>query len=541
MGSQVDTLWLCVNPLWLFALGSRFDQFTLTNLCIVLLIAVGSWLVTSLLYWAHPVGPAWGRHSWMHLSRWTCKPIPGPRGWPVIGSLFLKTGLAHRKISAMAESCGPRAKRLMAFSVGETRMIVTCNPDVAKEILNSPDFSDRPDQESSYGLMFNRAIGFAPYGAYWRTLRRIASTHMFSPKQIKAYETQRKDIASQMVAVLGLQNGSFRVREVLKWASLSNMMGSVFGRKYDPFGDPNNKEVQELKEMVDEGYDLLGILTWSDHLSFLSPFDLQKVRFRCSQLVPKVNRFVSRIIAHHRSDPAQLNRDFVDVLLSLPPPDKLSDADMIAVLWVNATAVLMEWILARLVLHPDVQSKVHDELDTVVGKSRGVKESDVSSLVYLTAVIKEVMRLHPPGPLLAWSRLSIQDTTVDGCYVPARTTAAVNMWAIARDPEFWANPLEFKPERFLTSEPHMMEFSVLGSDLRLAPFGSGRRSCPGKVLGLTTVTFWVATLMHEFAWVTSADGQVDLTEELKLSCEMAHPLTVEVSPRTTRASKLSSC
>jgi len=206
----------------------------------------------------------------------------------------------------------------------------------------------------------------------------------------------------------------------------------------------------------------------------------------------------------------------------------------------DATAVLMEWILARLVLHPDVQSTVHDELDKVVGRSRGVKESDLPSLVYLTAVIKEVMRLHPPGPLLAWSRLSVQDTTVDGCHVPAGTTAAVNMWAIGRDPQVWASPLEFRPDRFLTSEPHMMDFSVLGSDLRLAPFGSGRRSCPGKVLGLTTVSLWVATLMHEFEWVKSVDGEVDLTEELKLSCEMANPLTVQLRPRTTGASKRSS-
>ncbi|KAH9625920.1 hypothetical protein KSS87_023440 [Heliosperma pusillum] len=478
----------------------------------------------SLFYWTHPGGPAWGKYSWLRVSHWAKRTIPGPRGLPVIGSMNLKIGLAHHKIAKMALHCG--ATRLMAFSLGETRMVVTCNPNIAKEILNSPVFVDRPDQESAYGLMFNRAIGFAPYGSYWRTLRRIASTHLFSSKQIKSYETQRGDIVNEMVQKIRNENGPFWARDVLKWASLSNMMGSIFGGGYS----------EELKEMVDEGYDLLGVLNWGDHLPWLTGFDFQKIRFRCSSLVPKVNRFVGGIIEQHRSSLSQVNPDFVDVLLTLQDQDKLSDSDMIAVLWemifrgTDSMAVLMEWILARLVLHPDIQSKVQAELDKVVGRSRAVQESDLPSLVFLTTVIKEVLRLHPPGPLLAWSRLSIEDTIVDGYHVPAGTTAAVNIWAIARDPEIWPNPLEFDPNRFLYNDSES-EFSVFGSDLRLAPFGSGKRSCPGKKLGLTAVSFWVASLLHEFEWVTLPGVEVDMSEVLKLSCEMAHPLTVQARPR----------
>ena len=196
----------------------------------------------------------------------------------------------------------------------------------------------------------------------------------------------------------------------------------------------------------------------------------------------------------------------------------------------DTVAVLIEWILARLVIHPDVQKKVQTELDEVAsGESRAITEEDVAAMVYLPAVIKEVLRLHPPGPLLSWARLAITDTTIDGSHVPAGTTAMVNMWAISRDPDVWRNPLEFNPDRFVNEGS---EFSVLGSDLRLAPFGSGRRSCPGKSLGLATVTFWVAKLLHEFEWLPLDEvNGVDLTEVLRLSCEMANPLTVQVRPR----------
>ncbi|XP_009348537.2 cytochrome P450 78A6-like [Pyrus x bretschneideri] len=531
-----------IERLWVFPLAAKCRAFSPESIACTLLIVSLTWLLISLIYWSHPGGPAWGC-SIKIIGPFSKRPtIPGPRGLPLIGSMSLMTSLAHRKIASAAQSL--HAMRLMAFSLGQTRVVVTCHPDVAREILNSSVFADRPVKESAYSLMFNRAIGFAPNGVYWRALRRISAAHLFSPKQIKASEAQRRDIASQMAAMFGSHEEKLAVRNVIKRASLNNMMCSVFGRKYElEVGAAVDSEVEELKGLVDEGYDLLGMLNWSDHLPWLADFDAQKIRFRCSNLVPKVNRFVSRIISEHRtglkSKKDEKAPDFVDVLLSLQGTDKLSDTDLIAVLWemifrgTDTVAVLIEWILARMVLHPIVQSTIHDELDKVVGRSRAVEETDISQLVYLTAVVKEVLRMHPPGPLLSWARLAITDTIIDGYHVPAGTTAMVNMWAISRDPEFWPDPLEFKPERFVAQEGEH-EFSVFGSDLRLAPFGSGRRTCPGKALGLTTVTFWVALLLHEYEWQPSDGNTVDLSEVLRLSCEMASPLVAKVRPRCSR-------
>ncbi|KAL7615583.1 hypothetical protein Lser_V15G00668 [Lactuca serriola] len=503
MTSDIESLWLILFPL----------LSKCTSLVFFLLF-----LLKSICHWAHPGGPAWANHS----------VIPGPRGFPFIGSMFLMTGLAHRKIYAAAQSFG--AKRLMAFSLGQTRVIVTCHPDVAKEILNGSAFVDRPVKESARTLMFDRAIGFAPYGAYWRTLRRIAAMHLFCPKQMRASEWQRKVISKEMVEMLHHQKReSICVRDLIRRASLCNMMWSVFGRKHR-LADSDDVQLVELRELVDEGYEVLGTFNWTDHLPWLTDFDPQGIRFRCSNLLPKVKHFVNRMIQEHRSQttPNYSNADFTHVLLSLQGSERLSDTDMIAVLWemifrgTDTVAVMMEWILARLVLHPDVQLKVQEELDRVVGRCRPVTESDIANLIYLPAVVKEVLRLHPPGPLLSWARLAVSDTTVDGHHVAAGTTAMVNMWAICRDQHLWKEPSEFRPERF------EKDFSVMGSDLRVAPFGSGRRSCPGKTLGLTTVSFWVASLMQEF----ELDGNdVDLTEVLKLSCEMANPLILNVRPR----------
>jgi len=331
------------------------------------------------------------------------------------------------------------------------------------------------------------------------------------------------------------------VRDVLKPAALNNIMWMVFGRRYVIGSNERKQELEELHELLQEGYELLGKLDWSDHLPILSSFDLQGIRSRCNTLVPKVNHFVDRIVREQRQTSCEDSdddiRSFIDVLFSLQKREKeLSDSDINAILWemvfrgADTVGVLMEWAMARMVLHPEIQEKAQEELDRVVGRSRAVDGTDVKKLVYIQAVVKETLRLHPPGPLLSWARLSTCDTIIDGHHVPAGTTGMVNMWAISQDRQVWDEPMLFRPERFVHGGGDESEvISIMGSDLRLAPFGSGRRSCPGKTLGISSVEFWIATLLHEYKWVPAAN--VDLSENLRLTCEMDNPLIVNVRSR----------
>ncbi|KAI7988134.1 Cytochrome P450 78A9 [Camellia lanceoleosa] len=162
-------------------------------------------------------------------------------------------------------------------------------------------------------------------------------------QEIKNSEAQRFEIANQLITVIAGLKGEFSVRDILKRASLNNMMCSVFGRECQLASD----ESDELSRLVEEGYELLGKLNSGDHLPWLAGLDLQKVGSRCSKLVPKVNRFVNRIISEHRDRAQALaNKDLVDVLLSLHGPDKLSDPDMVAVLW-DGTVSQLEHVFIR--------------------------------------------------------------------------------------------------------------------------------------------------------------------------------------------------
>ncbi|KAH0683213.1 hypothetical protein KY290_021801 [Solanum tuberosum] len=524
---------------WVFTLPTFLGWKILLDEYVILYIILAFISITLITWASTPGGVAW-KNNTTNTSSGPGRNIPGPRGFPIIGSLFTlsRDGLAHRTLATAAWS--HKAKQLMAFSLGSTPLVVSSDPQIAKEILTSPHFADRPIKQSAKSLMFSRAIGFAPNGTYWRLLRRIASSYLFSPSRIAAHETSRQLDCSVMLRNIvndQIENGKVVLRTHLQFAALNNIMGSVFGKRYDNVD--GKLELGELQDMVKEGFELLGAFNWSDYLPWLSLFyDPSGIVRRSEALVPRVRKFVLDIIDEHKRCRASAskmvmtdNGDFVDVLLSLDGEEKLDEDDMVAVLWemifrgTDTTALLTEWVMAELVLHPEVQNKLRQEVDNVT-MGQVVTDVDVVRMPYLQGVIKESLRVHPPGPLLSWARLSTSDVRLsNGMAVPSHTTAMVNMWAITHDSDVWENPLEFKPERFVVSEGGV-NVDVRGGDLRLAPFGAGRRVCPGKNLGLVTVMLWMAKLVQHFEFVEDGAHPVDLGEVLKLSCEMKNPLTV---------------
>eukprot|EP00252_Welwitschia_mirabilis_P011703 TRINITY_DN2606_c0_g1_i1.p1 TRINITY_DN2606_c0_g1~~TRINITY_DN2606_c0_g1_i1.p1 ORF type:complete len:539 (-),score=9.53 TRINITY_DN2606_c0_g1_i1:249-1865(-) len=507
---------------WMLAIPAAPVPLTLEGVSGATIAAIAVAMLTCiiLLSWTAKGGPAWWGYK---------KSMGGPRGVPVIGSMLAMKGLAHRNLDALSRQCGGgQLIDMMAFSMGTTRAIVCSTVQHAKELLNSAAFADRPPKEAATLLMFERAMGFGPSSDYWRHLRRLAATHLFCPRRVLAAEPLRRQLSTTLVShmsSLSFVDEGIRVRDVVQRVSLQNIMGCLFGRTFDS----SSERWGEVAEMVKEGYDLLGILNYSDHFPLLSFLDLQGVRKRSKKLLPKVHGFVEDVIRQHKACPpaSSDDSDFVDVLLSLEGSDKLQDSDMVAVLWemvfrgADTVAIVLEWILARLVMHQDIQERLHKEIDKVVGNSRAVAESDIPKLSYMQAVVKEVLRMHPPGPLLSWARLAIHDVQIGGHFIPAGTTAMVNMWAITHDEKVWKDPESFNPERFLSDA---YDVNILGNDLRLAPFGSGRRVCPGRALGMHTVHVWLANLLHHFKWLPVAEHPVNLSELLKLSCEMKYPL-----------------
>lgn len=183
------------------------------------------------------------------------------------------------------------------------------------------------------------------------------------------------------------------------------------------------------------------------------------------------------------------------------------------------------WALSLVLNHNNVLKKIQDELDFHVGKERLVNESDIPNLVYLQAVVKETLRLYPAGPLFG-PREFTEDCTIGGYHVPRGTRLITNLWKIQTDPRIWSDPMEFKPERFLTTHK---DVDVKGKHFELIPFGGGRRSCPGITFGLQMTQLVLAALFQAFD--VSTDGPVDMAASFGLTNVKSTPLEVLVKPR----------
>lgn len=182
--------------------------------------------------------------------------------------------------------------------------------------------------------------------------------------------------------------------------------------------------------------------------------------------------------------------------------------------------------MAECICNPHVMKNIQDELDAVVGRSRRVEEADIPNLKYLQATVKETLRLHLLPMLLPHENATACHAF--GYHIPAGTTIMINARAIARDPNIWKDPSEFKPERFLEGTPHA-NTNVKGFHFELLPFGSGRRACPGMELATLMIQIQVATLLQFFDWVLPNDSQSKdfiLSEAKGMTPFLAKPLNV---------------
>ncbi|KAM1186561.1 hypothetical protein FF1_015701 [Malus domestica] len=457
---------------------------------------------------------------------------PGPKTWPVVGNLPHLGPVPHHSLAALARQYGP----LMHLRLGFVDVVVAASASVASQFLKTHDanFSSRPPNSGAKHLAYNyQDLVFAPYGPRWRLLRKISSVHLFSGKALD----DLKHVRQEEVGVLahGLASAGSKpvnLAQLLNVCTVNALGRVMVGRRL--FGNGMGGEdpkADEFKSMVVEMMVLAGVFNIGDFIPSLEWLDLQGVAGKMKKLHKRFDAFLTAIVEEHKRSRGGKHVDMLTTLLSLKEDAdgegaKLTDTEIKALLLnmftagTDTSSSTVEWAIAELLRHPKILAQLQQELDQVVGRDRLVTESDLPNLTYLQAVIKETFRLHPSTPL-SLPRMATESCEINGFHIPKGATLLVNVWAISRDPDQWSEPLEFRPERFMSGgeKPNV---DVRGNDFEVIPFGAGRRICAGMSLGLRMVSLMTATLVHGFDW-TLADG---LTPE-KLNMDEAYGLTLQ--------------
>nr|AGC29948.1 CYP75B65 [Sinopodophyllum hexandrum] len=471
---------------------------------------------------------------------------PGPKPWPIVGNLPHLGPVPHHSLASLASKYGP----LMHLRLGSVNVIVAASSSVAVQIFKTHDanFSSRPPNSGAKHIAYNyQDLVFAPYGPKWRMLRKICSVHLFSAKALDDFRHIRQEEVMVLTKVLlGAGKAPVDLAKLLNVCTTNALGRVMLGRRV--FGDGNGDEKSdEFKNMVVEMMVLAGIFNIGDFVPSLEWLDLQRVASRMKKLHKRFDAFLSKILEEHResenSNSGVKHTDLLSVLLGLKDDvdgegGKLTDTNIKALLLdlftagTDTSSSTVEWAISELVRNPKLLAQAQEELDRVVGRDRLVSESDLSQLTFFQAIIKETFRLHPSTPL-SLPRMATESCEINGFYIPKDSTLLVNVWAIARDPSVWPEPLEFKPERFVPGgrNAHM---DVKGNDFEVIPFGAGRRICAGMSMGIRMVTFVAATLVHGFNWELP-EGQMpeklNMDEAYGLTLQRAVPLVVHPQPR----------
>ena len=225
---------------------------------------------------------------------------------------------------------------------------------------------------------------------------------------------------------------------------------------------------------------------------------------------------------------------FLDVLMNaeteggqkLSKSDIQEEVDTFMSAGHDTTGLGLTWAVYLLGRYKDVQTKVKDEIDQVLGDEPITREK-LRKLVYMEQVIKEVFRMYGPTPFLG--RILSQECEAGGYTLPKGIDIIIDIYSIHRNPDVWENPNEFNPDRF------SKENSISRHPYAHIPFSAGPRNCLGQKFAMQEEKILLSLLLKEFNF-TSHDKESDLKVKGQITLRSISPLNITLERRNNHVS-----
>ncbi|XP_054790409.1 cytochrome P450 CYP82J17-like [Prosopis cineraria] len=476
---------------------------------------------------------------------------PEPSGaLPLLGHLHLlgaQAPLAHT-LASFADKYGP----IFTIRLGAFPALVVSSQDAIKDCFTTNDKTLACRPRSSHGvyLGYNFAgFGFAPDGPYWRKLRKLVMLELLSARRLESlrhvYESEIDVFIGDLYSYIvgdGNNKGRVVISEWLERLTLNVITKMIAGKRY--FGnlrDVDDEEARRVVKLIKDFMHISGEFVPSDLIPFLGWFRGEgKVLRSMKRIANDLDSLASSWVEEHRVKKKEFSekQDFIDFMLSVIEEDDsalghtrdtIIKANVLSLILAGAdtTSINLTWMLALLLNNKHVLKRAQEEVDHHVGKQRWVQTLDIKNLIYLQAIVKETLRLYPPGPLLV-PHEATQDCYICGYYVPKGTRVLANVWKLHRDPTIWSQPEKFMPERFITENG---DIDNEGHHFQYLPFGIGRRACPGSNLAVQVSVLSLARLLQGFELVKVGDEPVDMKEGTSITLPKATPLEAVLTPR----------
>eukprot|EP00058_Branchiostoma_floridae_P017177 XP_002602665.1 hypothetical protein BRAFLDRAFT_210347 [Branchiostoma floridae] len=441
---------------------------------------------------------------------------------PVLGHLLaLDDKAPHLTLTAWRRQYGD----VFTIKLGMEDAVVLNGYTAVKDALvdRTELFASRPPRYMFDVLVgFGKDIAAARWGPAFRQRKRFA-TAVLKNLGMKVGRGSMEDGIREEARYLcnrvrGNNGSPFGDIEHDVTVAVANIICSMaFGKRYD-YEDETFKELYGAIATIAFQLSTARLLGVFPFLRFVP---IGRAGTNAWEAYDKVKKVLREEISRHRDRLDRENpRDFLEFcLLELERQEKVDGLTEENVLYLTGDLFLagtetttntLLWSLLFMTLYPDVQTKVHDEIDAVVGENMPAL-SHRSQLPYVNAYLMEVMRFRTLGPVL--SHATTQDVKVQGYDIPNGTRVLVNLHSVHVDPAYWPDPDRFDPERFLDAEGN-----VINHPESFIPFGGGRRVCLGEQLARMELFLFFSTLLKCFTFKTpegappaSTDGVLGLT------------------------------
>ncbi|KAL1324564.1 cytochrome P450 81E8 [Arachis ipaensis] len=474
---------------------------------------------------------------------------PSPPSLPMIGHLHLIKQPLHQSFHNLTQKYG----HMLFLKLGTRKVLVVSSPSAIEECFTKNDitFANRPTTLAAKLLNYgSRTIGFASYGDHWRSLRRLTTLELFSTNRLAMFESIREEEIRLLVKELfqecskGGQTQKLKVELRPKFVEVSfNMLlRMISGKRY--YGKDIDEEGKEFQILMKE-FTALQASCLNDFIPIPEWIDFQGMKKKMVNLMKRVDSFLQKLLDEIqrnrsiRSDNNNGKLNLIEVMLDLQDkePELYTYETMKGVILAmliagsETSAITMEWAVSLLLNNPQTMKKLQHEIETHAGHDQLLNESNASKMKYLQNIITETLRIYPVAPLLL-PHESSSDCNVCGYDIPKGTMLLVNLWTLQRDPNLWADPTKFVPERFDDNgDGSKVCYNVI-------PFGVGRRACPGAVLAKHVMGHALGALFQCFEWEKIED-QVDMAEGIGLTLPKAKPLVAFCKPRQEMVKVLS--
>jgi cytochrome P450 len=392
------------------------------------------------------------------------------------------------------------------------------HPDQVEYVLatNPKNFRKAMSLRSNF---FHRLVGnglLTSEGEEWKRQRRLSSP-AFHRHRIGAYADTMVNYTRRLIE--NWQPGETRDmhREMMR-LTLEIVVRCLF--RADVSNDVDDVG-NTLKELV-KPFASQATLKWILNNRLPTPTHL-----RFNRLARRIDDVVFRIISERRAS-GRDEGDLLSMLLDAKDEDgsQMNDQqlrDEVMTLFLaghETTALTLSWSWYLLGKHPEAETRFHQELDEVLG-SRLPTMADLPRLKFTEQIAKESMRLYPPAYGLG--REAIDDCEIGGYRVTAGTQVFMFQWVTQRDPRFYDQPHDFRPERWTE------EFSERLPKFAYFPFGGGPRACIGASFAMMEIMLVLATIGQKWRLTLMGDDPVEIYPAMSLRPKDG--VMVRVQPR----------